>query len=223
MGQRSKLLVSERLQMRYPFWGGSFGIAFRSVDVLTVPWILDGEMAYIYVFARLLSLFVPLSLMVLENMVATSLSDLARTMKLRSFQAAAARVNLGSMMICGSVTLLVLLLAPCFDVILGNQYPEFIKVLIWLVVGSSAPVLFGATHLLMNALDRGAFYDLLSMLTALLILISLAALPELDGVMIAQIVAAAQLSHAGICALLLTQSGVWPGLTALFHKEMKLF
>ncbi len=44
-----------------------------------------------------------------------------------------------------------------------------------------------------------------------------------DGVLIAQTFAAAQLAQAAICALLLTQCGIWPGLTALFYKEIKLF
>lgn len=223
MGQRIKLPVAPILRPKVVYAGGIYILTVRSVDLLVVPWILDGRSLYVYLLARLISLFVPLSLAALGTVVATPLFSLAQTAERRLFQAAAARVNLGYLMVCGSIGLLVLLMAPRLEGMLGAQYQEFSGVLIWLLVGNSAPVLFGATRLLMTALGRGAFLDLLSGVTSILILVSLVALPNLDGVLIAQIVAAAQLSHAGICALLLTQSGVWPGLTALFHREMRLF
>lgn len=223
MKQRIKLRKNGLAWPHSLIVGSGFYFVTRFVDLLVVPWVLNGKTVYVYVIARLLALVVPLSLMALGGKVAVTLYDLAQINEGRSFQAAAARVNLGCLMICGAVSLLVLLIAPHFSGMLGDQYPEFIEILVWLVIGNLAPALFGATHLLMNALGRGEFYNLLSGVTSLLTLISLAVLPELNGLLIAQIVAAAQLSHSAICALLLTQSGVWPGLTALFHKEMKLF
>jgi hypothetical protein len=151
------------------------------------------------------------------------LVQLARAEQQIPFRAAAARVNLSYMMVCGAVGLIVISLAPYLVQKAGEVDPVFSDVLLWLVVGQSAPVLFGATGLLMQAVERGAFYDVLIAITAGLFFAGLWLLNPADSILIAQTFAAAQLAQAAICALLLTQCGVWPGLTALFHKEIKLF
>ena len=126
-------------------------------------------------------------------------------------------------MICGAVSLLVLGCAPFIAGALGGLNHAFDEIVIWLVVGQAAPVLFGATALLMHAVDRGAFYVVLQGMTATMFIGGVIVLDNTNAVVVAQTLAAAQLTQAALCALLLTQCGVWPGLTALFHKEIKLF
>lgn len=202
---------------------GPFRLAARFIDVMLVPWLLEADVVFAYLTARMLSLLVPLSLTVLEVKALPQLVVLARIKENNSFQAAAARVNLGYLMVCGSVSLITLLSAPYLTNGLGISNPQFKDILIWLMVGQSAPILFGATRLLMRVVDSSALYDLLSGLTAVLFLIGLMLVTKQGGVIMAQTFAAAQLAQAGICACFLTQRGVWPGLTALFHKEIKLF
>jgi hypothetical protein len=203
--------------------GTGFRFVTRYCDLLVAPWLLDAAMLSLYLFARGASLCIPAALSMLGRKAAPQLRDMARATGQSRFQAAAARVNLGYMMICGAMALIVIGLTPLLLEMLQQADPEFSEILIWLVIGQSAPVFFGATGLLMHALDRAAFNDLLHGVTMLFFLLGIFTVTAQETVPIAQTFAAAQLAHGAICAVLLTQSGVWPGLTALFHKEIKLF
>lgn len=210
----------------WPRLGGireSVRFAPRYIDFLIIPWFLDLGLLFAYVLARGISLFVPFALKILGAKAAPLLSVLFNADDQSQFRAAAARINLGYLMVCGSVSIIVLSIVPHLTGSIKGLDPAFEDILIWLIVGQAAPVLFGATGLLMHAVGRGSFYDLLYAVTAAFFLIGVCALHNEGGVLIAQTFAAAQLTHAIICALLLTQCGVWPGLTALFHKEIKLF
>lgn len=222
MGQLTKLSVKNNAWMHGGHAGTGFRFATRYIDFLVVPWILDPVMIVPYLAARSASLFIPVSLGVVGRRVAPHLAHLVQTENHSLFRAAAARVNLGYMIVCGAVALIVLSMVPLVERT-GSLHPSFEQILLWMVIGQSAPVLFGATGLLMQAVERGAFCDLLLGVTAILFLVGIWLLEPQDGLLITQILVAAQLSHAAICALLLTQCGVWPGFTALFHKEIKLY
>lgn len=223
MGQLIKLSENCIEQLRVGGFGAVIRFLSRYADMLIVPWIFEIQVLYTYALARLISLALPISLAFLEFKVGPHLKVLVRLKRKLPFQAAAARVNLGYMMICGAVALLTLSLGPKVATFAELGGEDFGQILIWLVVGQSAPVLFGATGLLMQVNDRGAFYEMLLSLTAALFVICVVVLGGNDPAAIAQTLAVAQLTHAGICALLLTQCGVWPGLTAIFHNEIKLF
>jgi len=203
--------------------GGTLWLVLRYPDVVVVSWILEAHALYAYLAARLISLGIPVALAILGRQVTPPLVALAQGHARPAFQAAAARVNLSYLMVSGGMALLLLSIAPYLAGISGITDSHFREILIWLVVGQSAPGLFGATGLLMHALDRGIFYDLLLTVTAVLFLVGVISTSTGDEVSLAQILAASQLTQGAVCAILLTQSGVWPGLTALFHKEIKLF
>ena len=223
MGQRLRLLLQRQPRVRGGEWGGVFRFVTRFVDLLILPWVLDPEVLWIYLAARFASLSIPLILNLLDARVARELSNLAQIRDKSRFQSAAARVNICYLLVCGAMGVFVIVGAPSCAIILGIQATPFSAILTWLVIGQSAPVLFGATSLLMHAVERGAFSDSLLGLTSLLFLIAVATSDMRDGVVIAQTLVAAQLTQAGLCALLLTQCGVWPGATSLLHKEIKLF
>ena len=223
MDQLKKLSVKSSAWLHHTAMGAGFRACIRYTDVMVIPWLLGASQIYAYCLARALSLFVPAVLGLMGRKLTPHLVQLARAEQQIPFRAAAARVNLSYMMVCGAVGLIVISLAPYFVQKAGEIDPVFSDVLLWLVVGQSAPVLFGATGLLMQAVERGAFYDVLLAITAGLFFAGLWLLDPAEAVSIAQTFAAAQLAQAAICALLLTQCGVWPGLTALFHKEIKLF
>lgn len=197
-----------------------FVFGTRYVDVLVVPWILEFDAMYVYFVARTVSLCLPIVLTLLGNKVEPTLILLARAHGLTPFQAAAARVNLGYLMVSGAMAIFMIRGTSYLATILA---PEFREILIWLVIGQSAPVLFGATGLLMRIVDRGTFYDVLGAITAAMFLAGIILLNGVDGAVVAQTFAASQLTLAAISAILLTQCGIWPGLTALFHKQIKLF
>ncbi len=223
MGQLIKLSVKSGALLHSAGVGAGFRFCTRYIDLLVIPWLLNAGMLYAYLVARGASLCVPVLLGLLGRKVAPHLVRFAQAEQQSAFRAAAARVNLSYMMVCGGVALMVMSIAPYLVKRAGGLDSAFDDILIWLVIGQSAPVLFGATSLLMQAVERGVFYDLLLGVTAMLFLAGIWMLNPQDGVLIAQTFAAAQLAQAAICALLLTQCGVWPGLTALFHKEIKLF
>lgn len=115
--------------------------------------------------------------------------------------------------------MLVLTIAPELNF---SQTGEFKEVLVWLLLAQSTPILFGATPILMRAVGRETFYEVLLGISAAFFLAATLILNTHEGVSIAQIYATSQLTVAAASALLLTQYGIWPGLTALFHKRIKL-
>ena len=94
---------------------------------------------------------------------------------------------------------------------------------VWLIAGHSAAVLFGATSLLMGSVGEGRLCDLLRIIASFVFLSCVWILKPEDGILIAQMLAITQFTHAGICAIFLVRNGVWPGLTALFHREIRIF
>lgn len=223
MGQLVKLSGKSGALLHRAGIGAGFRLLSRYADILIIPWVLELPVVMAYLLARSASLCVPSGLALLERKVAPHLDRLARNEKQNLFRAAAARVNLGYVMVCGAIALIVMSFAPYAVNSIAGIDPSFDDILIWLLIGQCAPALFGATALLMRAVERGAFYELLMAVTSVMFLAGVAVLDEKDGALIAQTFAAAQLTHAGICALLLTQCGVWPGLTALFHRKIRLF
>ncbi|WP_299026934.1 hypothetical protein [uncultured Sulfitobacter sp.] len=203
--------------------GTVFRLGTRYPDILIVPWLFDAPMLVVYLMARVGSLCIPFLLGLVDKRAVQQLSDFSKREIQVAFQAAAARTNLGYLMICGALALLVFGSVPRIAAAIGVTDPTLPDVLFWLVLGQSAPVLFGATGLLMRVVERGAFYDVLLGVTAGLFVLGIAILDLREALFVAQAFAAAQLTLAAICALLLTQCGIWPGLTALFHKEIKLF
>lgn len=223
MDQRRKLSARVWVRMQSAVVGEAGRIATRYVDFLLIPWLLEGTVLYAYILARITSLIIPLALHGVSARVKPQLSALLQTGNFCRFQAAAARVNLGYLMVCGGMSLIVATCAPHWAALLGNFDPVFTNILVWAVVGQSAPILFGATVLLMNAVGRGAMNELLYGFVAALFVASVLIGNKGSAILIMQTFAVAQLTHAAICSISLARCGVWPGLTALFHKEIKLF
>lgn len=203
--------------------GAVFRFVTRFTDVLIAPFLLEMMVLYSYLAARAGTLLIPLALHLLARKATPQLRSLAQMDTQLPFRTAAARVNLGYLMICGGVAVLVLAIAPLAAAATGGLSQDFDGILLWLVVGQAAPAFFGATGLLMNIVHRGAFYEVVHGLTSVMFLGAVVALDAANGEQIAQTFAAAQLTQAALCAVLLTQCGVWPGLTALFHKQIKIF
>ncbi|WP_299562808.1 hypothetical protein [uncultured Sulfitobacter sp.] len=209
------------------FTGSEFAGIFRSAarycDFFVVPWLVDLRMLAIYAVARGSSLVIPFALMLLGRQAQRQLVLLVDAVPHSHFQAVAARTNLGCMMICAAMALMVFAVVPQLVNLLLASDKLFRDILLWLMIGQAAPVFFGATTLLMRVVDRGTFDDLLHGVVAVFYIACVGAVGESDAVSLAQTLAAAQLAQAAICAALLTQCGIWPGLTALLNKEIKLF
>lgn len=194
----------------------------RYIDLLIMPFLLEAAPALLYLAARVISLCVPAVLSFLERRAVPHLSALADPEPSPAFQALAGRVNLGFMMIAGSLSLAMVWGTPFIAAQLGLPLAELREILVWLILGQCAPVFFGATRMMMHAVGRGAFVVMLEGFAVTCFLIALSVGDGSDPVFYAQAVAAAQLTQSGLSALLLTQCGVWPGLSALFHPTIRL-
>ncbi|KEJ91051.1 hypothetical protein [Sulfitobacter donghicola] len=197
----------------------AFRLVSRNIDIFAGIWLLDSAVFLLYVYARLAAAILPLSLGLVGRRVFPQLKKLTMQNDYLQFQSAAARVNLAFLMVSGGVAMLVLTIAPELNF---SQTGEFKEVLVWLLLAQSTPILFGATPILMRAVGRETFYEVLLGISAAFFLAATLILNTHEGVSIAQIYATSQLTVAAASALLLTQYGIWPGLTALFHKRIKL-
>ncbi|QUJ76310.1 hypothetical protein KDD17_15650 [Sulfitobacter albidus] len=191
------------------------------IDVPIAVYLLEGSSAQAYLIARALTCIVPVALTPIGWRLWPVVARAADTLSFSAVQAIAARINLGYVLITGALGVLVLWLASQF--LRGDQS---VQVLHWLLLGQCAPLLFGATGLLMRAFGRDAIIPLLRIGGALCLSVTIVSAHLLkgpaDGLLLAQATAAVQLTIAATCALLLTQRGVWPGLTALAQPRIRL-
>ncbi len=202
---------------------GKARIAPYLADLLIVPWLLSEEHLFAYLCAKMISLGIPVSLVVLERRLGGHLAFLAEDELQAPFRAAAARVNLSYLMVSGALAIISLSVAHRVFGHLPELDASFGEVVIWLVVGQSTAVLFGASTLLMSSVGQRRLCDLIRIITLLVFLCCVWIVGPRTGVLIAQMLAVAKITHAAVCAIFLAKYGVWPGLTALFHKEIKIF
>ena len=196
----------------------------QGVDVLLVVLLCGGDAVFDYLIALSLVQFLPVTLHHLAGRAAPALQAAFRSDMRGSFAAASARLNLGSLLIGGAVSLLALTAAPLLHDALGQAWQDGRVLFLWLLLGAAAPLLFGMVEPLMQAAGRTRLVRLLNIFGSLLCVVAVLAHPDPDVVMIAQTWALRQLAVAAVSALILARdAGVWPGLTALLLRRIRLF
>ncbi|KIN75403.1 hypothetical protein Z945_232 [Sulfitobacter noctilucae] len=192
-------------------------------DTLILPFVLHGPEAFIYLFARGLGLSVTAVL----GILCRQSDPLLRQARCRNDSAAflmmAARLNLGVLLIGGALCLAMLTAGPFLAAAMSLDETPFHTVLMLLLLGAAAPVIFGATDSLLAT--TGQTVPLLLCDIALITGLSLAALSgQLQtAVFLAQCFAVAHLLKGMIAAFILARfGGVWPGVTALVLRQIEL-
>lgn len=193
-------------------------------DLLVVPMILNGTNALYYVAARCLGVAV---MMVLAHLGARALPALVLARKQRNkmqFITMAARLNLGFLLVGGGAGLAALTIGPYLASALRLDPASLQAVLIWVVLGACAPVFFGATETLFQATRRQGITFMSNLFGIGVITCTALFASQPDATFLAKWFAGAHLARSGICALILVRySGIWPGLTALLLRQIKLF
>lgn len=194
-------------------------LVFKNADIFAVLYFFTPKVAFAYILARGLAAGVGLALDHLQEKAAAGL-DVTQA---DGFVAAAARINLGCMLVGGGAALGMLSITPFVGTFLGITGDEFQPIVLWLIMGYAAPVAFGATGLLLGAAFMRRDAVVLTLLGCVVFAVAVSVQQVMTPVLLAQIFATAQLSVAGLGALLLVwRTGIWPGITALLFRQIKL-
>lgn len=192
-------------------------------DVILLLFVLHGEGLLAYLVARGIAAMIPLCLGRLEARTAVRLAQAYRRDP-GAFRALAARLNLGVLLIGGAVALVTLAVVPVIDAGIWGGQRRLASIAPWLILAVAAPVVFGATDLLLGVAGAGKTLTSLRWCAVLGLICAAVIQDDLTEVGLAQTVAVSHLGFASVTALLLARrAGIWPGLTALFLHRIRLF
>lgn len=209
----------------HQFYQQDFATIFmRWADVLTVPFVFGPAAAFTYLFARGVAECVALPIRSLQQSVGPELAQIHVKGGQREFAAISARLNLGIMLIGGAAVLAVISIAPLISDLLGFSYESIHQTLLWLILAQAAPVLFGVSLGLMAASGGRRESQMISLATGIAVLSVIYATHAGSPVEVAKEVAVVHLiSAAAAAALLVGRQGIWPGVTAILFRQIKLF
>lgn len=191
-------------------------------DILLLPLVLSGGDALIYLLARGCAQVLITAIAHIGNQAAPSLTAIGAARDAAQFNAMAARLNLGLLLVGGGLGVVLLTAGDYIPDALGFELGGFSSVLGWLILAAAAPAFFGATDTLMNAtyLQR---HSMLIQIAAVVALCVATLSGPMSALTFAQTYAAVCLCQALFAAVLLARRvGVWPGLTAVLLRQIKL-
>ncbi|TMM52489.1 hypothetical protein [Sulfitobacter sabulilitoris] len=220
MGKSSDPSVNPQRRLTLIAAGGA---VFRGSDILVLGWILPGTEAAAYLIARALVSPVDLVNTAIRGAMGPGLAALYTGSSTARFVSAAARVNLGILLIGGASVLGVLAIAPIVAKALPGTVPFDPTVMAWLVLAAEMPAIFGATDLLLIA-TRSAFlrhlldWSCVPVMIGTVVLCDPGTAPD-----VAMLYAGVRAGHcAAAAAYLALVHRIWPGLTALMHRRLKM-
>ncbi|MFT6674858.1 MAG: hypothetical protein ACJAVM_001044 [Sulfitobacter sp.] len=193
-------------------------------DVLLLPFLFMAENCLVYLFARGISILPQIILGFLETAAQPNLSADFHKAGAQVFSASAARINLGFLLVGGASILAVMTAAPWFSSFLELTETDLPALLSWLLMGQAASVVFGATGLLLCTLGHRPVTLVVHLIGVIGFMGILLAQPVLGLQDVAAAYVVSQWGVAGVNALLLVRyAGVWPGITALLFRQIRLF
>lgn len=193
------------------------------VDLIMLNYILTPQNTFVYLIARGLAQVIPLCLQLVSGRIAHALSLAFEGDECESFVAIAARTNLGYLLIGGGASLVVLSAEAYIPTFFDLDRVIFRDILFWLLIAQASPVFFGATAMLLDTTRSNMLTKSLAMFGFLTFISSYAVLDISEPKQIAQVFASSHILIAAISAGYLGfRFGVWPGLTAVFFRQIKL-
>jgi len=146
-----------------------------------------------------------------------------RTQNAFGFAATAARANLGMMLIGGSTLLILLAILKAMPTDAAMVNDDFATIALWLTLAQAGGVIFGEANLLLTAAaEHRRTYWMALFWAPVFVAAVVFCLPS-GPVAVAKAVAFVSLaSHAHTALIVVKRFGVWPGVTALFQKELRL-
>lgn len=199
-------------------------LALRQVDLLVLPFVLPPSAAIPYLMARGFGACVTVALDQLIGRAYRSVANQIEGKANAAFPVAeAARVNLGVLLVGGAIALALLSVLPYLPKVLGPASHRVEDVVGWLLLATLGPAFFGAAPAFMRLAGLQREMTVLFFLSTLAFAAMVIAQPNLTMLALAQMTAATQLSVAAVASgLLAWRTGVWPGLTAILFRQIKL-
>ena len=196
----------------------------RYVDLLILPVLLSPEPALLYIAARSVGMLIEWSLDRLTRLAKPGITMAYEFENPANFVSSAARLNLGILLVGGGVALGVLSAAPYFSRLFGSGAGEFRDIVVWVIVAQSSPAIFGAASLLLDIARHRREVAMIRLGACLVFSVVAVLTPSSTGYLLALHYAFIQLSVCGMMAgLLAWRSGIWPGITAVLFKQIRLF
>ena len=219
---RWRRVTSGEGQTLRSLWGAQAGGQILAhLDVLVLGWMLSPVEAALYLVARRCA---GLLALVFDGLRAALAPRLASSFpEPRAFSALSARVNLGFLLIGAGGAGTLVLAGPFLLPLFGSAFAPALPAFLWLVLGQTAPALFGATGMLMVMTDMERArarlaWALMPFGTLFLIWGAAGGITRL-----AMAAAGLQLALGAASAILLAlRHGVLPGATALLHTRLRL-
>lgn len=210
-------------KVREPVRNLPFDTFGRYVDLLILPMVLGASDALPYLLGRCLTIAVTAGLSQLGSQAMPALIAGRQHGEKLEFIRMAARLNLGFLLVGGGIALAVITVGPYLTNAIGVTDSRFQSVLLWLVLGTSAPILFGATDTLFDATGKQNNILCLNVAAGGHLACAILFAPNPSALFIAQCFACIQLAKSGLAAVILVRyAGVWPGLTAILLRQIKL-
>ena len=192
-------------------------------DLIVLSCVLTPQNTFVYLIARGLAQVVPLCLQLVSGRIARALFLAFEGDERENFVAIAARTNLGYLLIGGGASLFVLSAETYISIFFDLDRVIFRDILFWLLVAQASPVFFGATAMLLDTTRSNMLTKSLALFGMLIFISSYALLEISEPKQFAQVFASSHVLIAAISAGYLGfRFGVWPGLTAVFFRQIKL-
>lgn len=197
--------------------------ALRYIDIILAGWLLSGHFLSTYLTLRIGVFLVDFVFAALKKATFVPLSTLYDTASTRDFRATAARVNLSFLLIGGSCTIAVMQVGPfSFDYLRLEDILSH-QVLAWLVFARGAPLIFGANEIFLGVSQHQKVAALLSWSFATVLVVLMCSAGRVDGLMFAKTYAITLVAYNFASAAYVARYlSVWPGITAVFHGQLKL-
>ncbi len=206
-----------------PFQSGGMAALMQFGDLPLVTAVLPHEQSLTYLAARGLSLIVVFGLRHLGGAAARPLRTTYQNHNKSAFITMAARINLGFLLVGGGLALLALMAGPYIQHWLALTGGPFSAVLGWTVLAASAPALFGATTLLLHTTQNARTKILIDSAAIVLLIGSAFISATPTALFAAKCLATIHLASAALAAIILARhAGIWPGLTALLLRQIRL-
>ena len=215
-----------RLEINYPVQTrvSTGEVLMRHGDILIVLALVPDPALWLpYLIAKALSEVMVVIFDQMGDAAMPKLRDAFQAPRLHAFNAVSARLNLGFLLIGGGTTVLMIGLFKMFEPFLDGVAVGSSAILTWLLLGQCGPAIFGATGWIMKAGDLGRLNKALAGLSVVSTALVLLSVGFGDPLTFAKAFALCQLAGSALGAgLLVYLLGIWPGVTAVLFRQLKL-
>lgn len=206
-----------------PYVSSSGTTGFRTLDAVLAAVLFSSDAATQYLTAWCFALSCSFLFGTLSDALGPILTDVYRTEERHKRIAVAARTNLGFLLIGGGGVMFLFLSTQFILNQTHSNSTLIAPITVWLFLSHCGPVFMGASDLLMGVTRMHVQKSWILLLWASTAVGTMLLIAPDHPVQLAMWVAAFHIGYNTHLALILgIQQGIWPGITALMQKELKL-